>query len=161
MSENYRISFQVGDFKFEIESTDKEWVESKEKEYLERIIQKGKTISSKKETTKPVKENTIPPNITINEFYKNYIKANNITSRPNIAVLFVYYLQKVIKQNEIKTQDVTKCFGDIQYPNYNNINITDILRRGKKRALLNYVNDLWSLTMTGEDFILNSITSEK
>jgi hypothetical protein len=38
--------------------------------------------------------------------------------------------------------------------------MTDVLLKAKKIAFLNYVNKLWSLTTTGEDFVLNNITSE-
>lgn len=163
MEQNYRISFQVGDAKFEIESTDQEWIEKKEKQYLEKIFEsakkgrepKGMQILPKEE----IRGTAIPQNLTINEFYQKYIKGKKVTSRPNITVFFVYYLQKILKRDNIKTQDVTQCFADISYPNYNKLNITDILNQAKRKALLNYVNNIWSLTLTGEDFVLNTITN--
>jgi hypothetical protein len=119
MEQNYRISFQVGDAKFEIESTDQEWIEKKEKQYLEKIFEsakkgrepKGMQILPKEE----IRGTAIPQNLTINEFYQKYIKGKKVTSRPNIAVFFVYYLQKILKRDNIKTQDVTQCFADISY----------------------------------------------
>jgi len=161
MEEKYRIAFQVGDLRFEIESTDKSWVEEKEKYYLEKLTEKLKKPPIEAvEPSKEIRPPLVPQYLTINEFYQRYIKANKITSRPNIAVFFVYYLQKLLKKEEVKTQDVLQCFADISYPNYNKINMTDVLNQGKRKALLNYVNNNWSLTLTGEDFVLNSITSQ-
>jgi hypothetical protein len=161
MEEKYRIAFQVGDVRFEIEGTDKSWIEEKEKYYLEKVTEKLKKPPAETiEPTKEIRPTLVPQYLTINEFYQKYIKANKITSRPNIGVFFVYYLQKVLKKEEVKTQDVLQCFADISYPNYNKINMTDVLNQGKRKALLNYVNNNWSLTLTGEDFVLNSITSE-
>jgi hypothetical protein len=77
-----------------------------------------------------------------------------------MSVFFIYYLQKIRKKDRIKTADVAQCFKDISYPNWNNINVTDTLASAKKRALLNYVNKLWSLTTTGEDYILNTIAGK-
>jgi hypothetical protein len=166
MEQNYRISFQVGETKFEIESTDKEWLEKKEKEYLGQILEKEKMRTDAKMEERFTEKSSmqslsIPQHLTINEFYQKYIRGKKITSRPNIAVFFVYYLQKILRKETIKTQDVVQCFADISYPNYNKLNVTDILYQGKRKALLNYVNNIWSLTLTGEDFVLNEITSKK
>jgi len=162
MEQNYRISFQAGDAKFEIESTDKEWLEKKEKEYLDQVFEKRKKRAEGKGLwVEDVKSAPIAQSMSINEFYQKYVRANKITSRPNIAVFFVYYLQNILKKDNIKTQDVVQCFADISYPNYNKLNVTDILNQGKRKALLNYVNNIWSLTSTGEDFVLNIITNKE
>lgn len=161
MEQKYRISIQLGDVKLELESTDQSWVESKEAEYLKNILERARERpilareSAVVERTPPVSGG-----LTINEFYQKYIKGKMVKSRPDIAVFFVYYLQKIQGKDEIKTEDVTQCFADISYPNYNKINMTDVLRRTKKRALLNYVNNLWTLTLTGEDYVLNVMASE-
>jgi hypothetical protein len=104
---------------------------------------------------------SISPSISVNEFYRQYVKENKITSRPDIAVFMVYFLEKILKKDEITTGDIAKCFGDISYPNFNKLNMTDILNQGKRKALLNYVNNLWKLTLTGEDFVLNAISGKK
>jgi hypothetical protein len=155
MEHTYRISVRIGDSSFEVESTDLTWLESKEKEYLSKLKERPSRPTSQPPQTEPL---IIPQNLTINEFYKRYIKSNNITSRSDIAVFFVYYLQKILKRDSIKTADIIQCFADVSYPNYSNLNMADILNKAKKKALLNNVNNLWSLTITGEDFILNTIT---
>ncbi len=159
MEGKYRISFQIGDIKFEIESNDKKWIEKKENDYLNNVFQNKKieSMNIQKETSKP--EPTISKGLTINEFYTKYIK-NKVKSRPNIAVFFVYYLEKIEKRENIRTQDVTKCFADSKYPGYDKINMADVLAGAKSRALLNNVNNLWSLTTTGDDFVFNNLTSE-
>ena len=155
MEHTYRILVRIGDSSFELESTDLTWLESKEKEYLDKLKERSSRTTFQLPETEPL---ILPQNLTINEFYKRYIKSNNITSRSDIAVFFVYYLQKILKKDSIKTADVIQCFADVSYPNYSNLNMADILNKAKKRALLNNVNNLWSLTITGEDFILNTIT---
>jgi hypothetical protein len=130
VEQQYKIALKLNDFGFELESTDKKWVEDKEKEYLERFC----SHESKKGKASKTEELTIPKetmvNLSINEFYKKYVKASNITSRPDIAVFFVYYLQKIQKTIEIKSGNITECFKDISYPGYNTINYTDILNQG-------------------------------
>lgn len=154
MEHKYRISVQMGDSGFEVESTDLQWLESKEKEYLDKLKEKpSRSVPPPPGYESPV----LPQNLTINEFYKKYIKSN-ITARPDIAVFFVYFLQNILKKETIKTSDVAQCFADVSYPNYNKLNFTDILNQGRRKALLNNVNNLWSLTITGEDFIINTIT---
>jgi len=152
MEEKYKIALNKGDIGFEIEGSDKEWVERKEKEYLEKIY-------SKKEPRADIRDKNFeelsPSNLTITEFYRKYVKSNNITSRPDVAVLLIYYLQKILKKNEIKSGDVSDCFRDISFPKWNTFNYTDILNKNKIKGFLNYVNKNWSLTLTGEDFVMN------
>lgn len=167
MEHSYRISFRLGESSFEIESTDLKWLESKEKDYFGKL--RAEPPKDKKETVREAAKGqmaAIPrhepqPDITIHEFFRKYIRGRQITSRTTIAVFFVYYLQKIQKNDEIKTGDVSECFKHVSYPNWNKLNMTDILRRARRRALLNYVNNLWSLTTTGEDFVYNIIAGEE
>jgi hypothetical protein len=41
----YKISYQIGQIGFELESSDKDWVEKKEKEYLGLISKKPAMLS--------------------------------------------------------------------------------------------------------------------
>jgi len=156
MDHTYRLSFRTGDVRFEVESTDLAWLEKKEKEYLERITS---TPPPAPRSLGDVSQ-MLPQNLTINEFFKKYVKPNNISSRSDIVVFFVYFLQKVLKRDALKTADVAQCFADVSYPNYSKLNVTDILHQAKRKGLLNNVNNLWSLTITGEDFVLNVVTGE-
>jgi hypothetical protein len=159
MEQRYRIAFRSGDSSFEIETTDPKWLEKKEKEYLERLAA-GKGRKRPQEAIEAGRE--VPtPDVSINEFFRKYIGQKHAKSRTNIAVFFVYYLEKVMKKGEITTGDVGDCFKQVSYPNWNKINFTDILRRARRRAFLNCVNRLWSLTTTGEDFVLNAITGKE
>jgi hypothetical protein len=166
METKYRVSLQIGTIGFTIESTDKDWVEAKEKQYLDEYLKEALRREPLKIDLSGAieKEKKIPPispSISINEFYRQYVKGNKIESRPNIAVFMVYFLEKILKKDEITSADITKCFGEISYPDYNKLNMTDILNQAKRKALLNYVNNFWKLTITGEDFVLNTISSEK
>lgn len=158
MDQKYRISFHTGNTGFDVESTDLEWLEKKEKEYLEKVL----AIPERVTTQIQAQENVLllPQNLTINEFFKRYIKKNNISSRPDVAVFFVYYLQRILKKDAIKTADVAQCFADVSYPSLAKINFADALNQAKKKALLNNVNAFWSLTITGEDFVVNTMTDE-
>lgn len=167
MEHNYRLMFKVGDLSFEIESTDLTWLKAKEKEYLKKLStelpkHKEKLQREVAESAKrPVSHDLPTPSMSINEFYKKYIGQKQIKSRTTIAVFFVYYLQNVSKKDEINTSDISNCFKQVSYPNWNKLNVTDILSRAKRQALLNCVNKLWSLTSTGEDFVLNTITGKE
>ena len=161
MDQTYRISYHLTNSGFDIESTDKEWLEAKEKEYLARLNSIGSQPVSSLLESEGEKSTVLPQNLTINEFYRNIVSANRVQSRPDIAVFFIYYLEKVRKMETIKIADVQQCFADISYPGYNKLNFSDILNKAKNRALLNYVNGLWSLTITGEDYIVNAITNPK
>lgn len=160
MEQNYRISFNIGESSFEIESTDLKWLESKEKEYFQKLLAEASKHKVESQTEAAQDQvSVLPPKITLTEFYRKYIQ-KQIKSRPSIAVFFVYYLQKVTQKDTIKTGDVANCFKEISYPNWNKLNITDIVNSSKRRALLNYVNKLWSLTTTGEDYVYNIITGK-
>jgi hypothetical protein len=159
--EHYKLVITVGDFSIELSSHDKEWTEKKIKELsIEQLVKiKPKDIESIKiknesKEKEPIK---ILNSISEGEYYKKYIKEKKIVSRPDIATFFVYYLSKIKKIERITTAEVKNCFKEIGYPNWNNINVTDALTKAKKKAFLNNVNELWMLTITGEDFVLNVI----
>lgn len=160
MEHNYKILFKIGDGSFEIETTDLKWLEKKENEYFKKLSGKSvkRAIEEQQEEVESGKPGVLPK-MALNEFYRMYVK--KIKSRPTIAVYFVYYLQKLQKKDKVKTADVTKCFKDISYPNWNKLNMTDVLASAKRRALVNYVNKLWSLTTTGEDYVFNAMTGKK
>lgn len=158
--ENYKIVFRKGDVSFELESSDLNWMNAKEKEYLDHIIHhKHKAPGS--EPVKSSQSLSLGNSLTINEFYKKYVKDKKISSRADIAVFFVYYLEKIEKLDSISSGDVINCFSKIGYPNYNKLNMTDILNQAQRKALLNNVSKNWSVTITGEDFVLNVIGSEE
>lgn len=161
MEHNYRISHRIGESSFELESTDKAWIDAKEKEYLSLLSEKpAKQVKSLiKEIPGDEKKESLSPNLTINEFYRRVLKSSKVTSRPDMAVFFVYYLSEIAKLGSIKSSDVSQCFADISYPGYNKLNIADILGKAKRKALLNNVNSQWTLTMSGEDYVLNFITN--
>lgn len=159
MEKNYRISFRIGESSFEIESTDLKWLKSKEKECFQKLLSEAPNRRDKSEPeVVKGRVGVLPPQVTLVELYRKY--KYKIKSRPSIAVLFVYYLEKMRKKDKIRTSDVGKCFKEIAYPNWNKINVTYILTGGRKRGLLNYVNNLWTLTTTGEDYILNIVTGK-
>jgi hypothetical protein len=165
MEHNYKVIFHIGNSHFELESSDQEWINKKESEYLKRIElappesldtgnSKTKNLSSKNQQTTLITES-----ISINEFYNLYIRKNNIKTRPQIALFFVYFLDKIQKKTDIKTGDILNCFKEIGYPNYAKLNYTDILHQNRRKGYLNYVNNYWSLTMTGADYVINKTTS--
>jgi len=159
MEKKYRISFKIGNTCIDLESTDVKWLEKKEKIYLQKI-------SSKSEEEPAVGHGLMEPveatgkhgKITLNEFYRKHV--HKIKSRPTVAVFMLYYLEKIRKKEKIRTADVVHCFKDIGYPNWNKLNMTDILTSAKRRALVNYVNKIWSLTTTGEDYVLNMLSGK-
>jgi len=63
------------------------------------------------------------------------------------------------KKKEISTNHVKEIFIKVGIPKANTLNYADILGRAKKRALVNYIGGFWVLTITGEDFVLNTIQS--
>lgn len=159
MEKNYRISFKIGQISFEAESSDARWVERKEKEYFRKLVGREPKGGIKPEPPPlKIQSGAVPPKVNLTEFYRKYVQ--KVKRRPDIAVFFVYYLQSVKKKDNVRSSDVLHCFRDIGYPNWNKLNVTDILRRGKRRALLNCVNRLWSLTTTGEDYVLNTISGK-
>jgi len=159
MEHKYKISVKIGNASFEIESTDISWLKNKEKDYLKMLSEKAKEVPEEQPEEVEAGSLTVPPKMTLNEFYREYVQ--KIKSRPTITVYFIYYLQKIMKKDKIKTADVAKCFEGIGYPNWNKLNMTDILKSARRRALINYVNKLWSLTTTGEDYVFNTITGKK
>lgn len=158
--EHYKI--EISKDSIGISSHDKQWVEDKVVEF-KNLIEHLKKYHEKSlshpvsEDTRTSQKKSISSNMPINEFYRKYIHSK-IKSRPDIATFFIYYLTKVENKNNVNVSEIKDIFKDVQYPGWNKLNITDILNNAKKKALLNSVGGQWSLTITGEDFILNSIS---
>ncbi len=163
MENVYRIVIENGPKKLEVESTDKAWVEKKIAELAKtiNIFEKGlEKIPQKKEIGKRTPDQKIGlPKMTIDEFYRNY--CTRIRTNTDKAVFFIYFLNLVENKKEISTNDVRDVFIRLRIPKTNSLNYADILARAKKRALLNYIDNLWSLTITGEDYVLNKIQNIK
>lgn len=71
MEHTYKLAFHSGKSGFEVESTDLEWLEKKEKEYLEKMF-----VNPTSESTPSAESSLmVPQNLTINEFFKKYIKS--------------------------------------------------------------------------------------
>lgn len=161
--EHYKIVVSIGTI--EISSHDKNWVEEKEKKYSDAIrhLLSRTDTTAKKEDAK-VKESSgqVKPHkvgkIPVNEFYRTYIHSKDIKSRPDIVTFFIYFLSKIEERTDIQSSDVKDLFKQVGYPGWNKINITDALRQAKKKAFLNSVGNNWLLTITGEDFVLNTIS---
>jgi len=156
---NVTIKVRIGDNELEV-SGPSDYVEKKIKEALEDQKSSLWTSRGVGDESEFVRTSTrgVAPKMTLNEFYRKYV--HKIKSRPTIAVFLLYYLQKIQKKDRIKTGDVTNSFKEIAYPNWNALNMTDILTSAKRRAFVNYVNKLWSLTTTGEDYILNAMSGK-
>lgn len=164
--EHFKLAFSFEGKKIVISSHDQSWVEKKEKEYKEEITKILSSIISEPEKVDFTNLNRqekniqdINPSISVNEFYRTFLHETKITSRPEIATFFVYYLVRIKKQEEISPNDIKICFKDSGYPGWNKINISDVLSKAKKKAFLNFHNNQWSLTITGEDYVLNSMSA--
>lgn len=162
--EHYKLVITNGDISVEISSHEKEWVEKKEKEYIDifkktsgqkQISRQTSETTSKERTSLEKKYYTKTP---VNEFYRKFIHGQKL-SRPDIATFFVYYLTKVQNEESVKASDVKQLFKKIQYPSWNTLNLPDILNKAKRKAFLNSVGNYWTLTITGEDFVLNTLSS--
>ncbi|TGL35942.1 hypothetical protein [Leptospira perdikensis] len=160
MSETYRITIQIGENKLELESHDPKWIESKQKElatYLESIPVNSKPNKPKTESHTDLGKSGIT--MTINEYYRKYCNGMKVTT--DLAVFFIYYLNWIEKKKDISTNDIKVLFTKVGIPKANTLNYSDILSKAKKRALLNFIDNAWSLTITGEDFVLNKIQDTK
>jgi hypothetical protein len=159
----YRIKVNLGEISFELESHDKEWLMEKEKYYLGELFSNPEIIAKLKKRTDSPK--SLPSTeiahsqATINEFYRKFISAKNLP-RNIIALMLLYYLEKIRNQESISTNDIKSAFKEISYPKYDKINFTDTLNQLKGKGFLNKVNKGWKLTITGLDYVLNQIASE-
>ncbi len=159
MENKYRILINNASGTIEIESTDSRWLEKKQKELIkllndDKIFEKKITHQNK---IAEVETKKIPSHITINEYYRKYCK--DIKTNTDLAVYFIYYLTWIEKKKDISTNHVKELFIKVGIPKANSLNYADMLGRAKKRALVNYISGFWSLTITGEDFVLNKIQS--
>jgi hypothetical protein len=159
MEEHYRISISKGQASFDISSHDKDWVEKKAKDYITLILSWQKDTKEDRQSfiEPPLKRADIGP-MSPNEFYRTYIHANQIKNRPDIVTFMLYYLEKIQKKTEVTSADVREMFKQAQYAGWNKINVPDALFKAKKKAFLNSVGNFWSLTILGEDFVLNNMT---
>jgi hypothetical protein len=159
MSELYKLSVTRAGVTVSAESQDKEWVEERVQEYLSSAHLTPLSGAPEDSSGDQGQPSSVPASMTIPEFFRNYIKPLNLKSRPDLALFFVYYLEKMDGREEIKTSDAAACFAAVGYANHNKLNYTDILTSNRKKGLLNYVGSQWSLTFTGEDYVLNKLSS--
>jgi hypothetical protein len=165
MEKYFKIAYKAGEFSFELESSEMDWIEKKEKEYLKKLPDQTEMPLNVKKSKdelvqKPKALSDISESMTINEFYNQHVKKLNIKSRTQIALFFVYYMETIQKRNDIKSGEIVNCFKAIHYPNWNKLNAPDLLLQNKKKAFLNNVNGYWSLTITGQDYVLNTLADE-
>jgi hypothetical protein len=158
--EHYKLVLTKDRISVEIASHDREWVEGKEKEYRKFLEQElpAPTQRPVPGRTDSQRSSAVPAEIPVNEFYRKYVHSQKISSRPEIATFFVYYLTKVQNNSDVGSAEVKDLFKQVQYPGWNNVNISDVLNKAKKKALLNSVGNQWSLTITGEDYVLNNLS---
>jgi len=162
-----KFKFALGNFSIELESPDKEWIESKLAEF-KGVIDKYKSFAEARDhidignespqSARPT--STLPSGLSANEFYRQYAE-KVVKSRTEMGVFFVYYLTQTTGKKEFTSAEVKEVFREVGYPNWNRINIPDALYQAKKRALLNNVGSLWSLSMTGVDFVLSKLSNEE
>ena len=166
MESFYKIRVAFGKISFELESHDKEWLESKEKALMGNLLSNPDALLrlSKLEEEGMAKGATSLVEIggaalTINEYYQKFIKGKNWT-RPKIALFLLYYIEKVRGESEISSSDVRRAFKDISYPKYDTINYTDMLNQQKRKGFLNKIEGKWKLTVTGIDYVMSELQSE-
>ena len=162
--EHYKLVISQEGTTIEISSHDKDWVEKKEKEYKKEIESILSTPSVVKKVKHPSERDSteeqpiINSSISINEFYRKYIHGGKVKSQPDIATFFIYYFEKIQGNKEFGPNDIKALFKTVGYPNANKINISDALAKAKKKAFLNNFDNQWTLTITGEDFVLNTMS---
>ncbi len=156
MEQLYKIKINLGKLTVELESHDKEWLEVKEKKYLDEFISNPQIMakaSDKLENDDQQLEISHDfTSFTINEYYNKYLSGKSYP-RTTVATLLFYYLEKIRKIENIKTGDVRNAFQEISFPKYDKINFTDLLSQLKKTGILNKINNYWKLTLTGMDFV--------
>lgn|GEM_PF-2342159 len=159
MEQFYKIEVRIGQVAFVIESHDKEWLESKQKEVMgdllkdpERVVQLSRSPSP----SPSVRSVAAPSHSqTIQEFFNRFLLKGK--SRTEIALYFVYFYEKMQSKDDVVSSDIKDAFKRVAYPGYAKINVTDILNQSKVKGYLNKDGNSWKLTVTGADFILNGL----
>ncbi len=165
MEGTYRILIENGARRIEIESNEKEWVEKQKVELIKQLklfeTEAVRPESRAKEEVQLESNNgsVSIEKLTIMEFYRKY--CTGIKTNPDKAVFFIYYLGSVENKKRVTTNDVRDLFVKVGIPKANTLNMADVLSKAKKRALLNYIDNGWSLTITGEDFVVNRLQKGK
>lgn len=162
----YKIHLSAGGSTFEAASHDKDWVVEQEKKYeslIAKILSQDSPIVNDSQGQKELVRNStgqISSKLSVNEFYRKNVMENKISSRPDIATFFIFYLSRTGQKTEFTANEVKEQFKAVGYPAWNSININDVLNKARQKALLNSVNNQWSLSITGEDFVLNALNQD-
>ena len=162
MESFYRMKITMGRVMIELESHDMGWINEKEKSLLADLLSHPEAISKSEIAADSRGQETklqIGAEATINEYYRKHVAKESL-SRPDIALMLFYYLEKIRGQAEIATTDIKAAFKEIAFPRYDKMNFTDTLNSLKNRGFLNKDGKTWKLTLTGIDYILTSMSQE-
>lgn len=146
MNQNYRVRISKEGFELELESTEKDFVETKLRELLPSNVDSIKGMSSpSKSSKKPV---------SLNEFLQKVGPKSAIEYTVGIG----FYLEKMAGVEHFTAKDIKESFRRVKHPHSNP---SQALVDAKARGWLMTGSDSkhYTLTQTGEEWVEERLKS--
>jgi len=120
MPEIYKIRVKRGDLEVEVESTDKDFVETKIEQYLGKTVA-ANTQHQDQQPPPPAQQNRRP--LSISEFIKKVVP----DKKNEIAATLAYFLEYYEDTSEWKPEAISDKFTDVRKSKP--ANMTDLLKK--------------------------------
>jgi hypothetical protein len=140
----YKIRLRKGDFELEVQSNDRDWVETKFQE-----LKKQETVVAKVEA---LEKRHIPE--TLGEFLD---KKGNPQKHTDRVTVFAYWLFKVEKMELFNVKDIIDCYNKTRIPKPSNPN--QIINQNVATHIFAETTEkkdgykAWVITRTGEQYV--------
>jgi len=140
----YKIKLRKGDFELEVQSNEKDWVESKFEE-----LKKQEIVVAKIEA---LEKRSIPE--TLGEFLD---KKGNPQKHTDRVTVFAYWLFKVGKSESFNVRDIIDCYSKTRIPKPSNTN--QIINQNVATHIFAEATEkkdgykAWVITRTGEQYV--------
>lgn len=149
MDAHFRVRIKRNDFEIEVESTEKDYVDSKFKEFYEDLT---KNFSSLPATPKNEDNGKQPPLTPKETSLQEFVKRVKPNSGPEKAVTIGYFVEKIQNKGSFHVQEIKDGFSKIKFPHSNP---SDTVSKAKANGKIMEGPEKGSyiLTQTGESWV--------
>lgn len=153
MDNHFRVRIKKNDFEIEVESTEKDYVDSKVNEFYGDLTKHSPSLPVKTNQDGNGKQNLLPTTITPKETsLQEFVKRVKPNSGPEKAVTIGYFVEKIQNKGLFYIQEIKEGFSKIKFPHSNP---SDTVSKAKASGKIMEGSEKGSyiLTQTGESWV--------